>query len=91
MPVVHIRDKLRPVREHGSVLLYAHGNRKARSDGQPRTATSTLTQLLNYGTDAHSLMHFESGVWKVRRLIAFPIAVSLASVHSTTCPGNVTF
>ena len=26
----HIRDKLRPMGEHGSVLLYVHGNRKAR-------------------------------------------------------------
>ena len=42
-----IRDKLIPTREHGSVLLYVHGNHKARSDGKPRTATSTLTQLLN--------------------------------------------
>ena len=25
-----IRDMLRPVREHGSVLLYIHGNHKAR-------------------------------------------------------------
>ena len=46
----HIRDKLRPMREHGSVLLFVHGNHKARWDGEPRTATSTLTQLLNYET-----------------------------------------
>ena len=26
----HIRDKLRPMRKHGSVLLYFHGNHKAR-------------------------------------------------------------
>ena len=32
--------------KHGSMLLYVHGNQKARWDGQPRTATSTLTQLL---------------------------------------------
>ena len=25
-----IRDKLRPTREHGSILLYVHGNHKAR-------------------------------------------------------------
>ena len=36
--------------EYGSILLYALGNQKARWDGKPRTATSTLTQLLNYGT-----------------------------------------
>ena len=29
------------------MLLYVHGNQKAHKDGQPRTATSTLTQLLN--------------------------------------------
>ena len=29
--------------------LYVHENQKARYDGQPRTSTSTLTQLLNYG------------------------------------------
>ena len=34
--------------KHGSIILYVHGNQKARLDGQPRTATSTLTQLLNY-------------------------------------------
>ena len=38
----------RPTREHGSVLFYVHGNHKAREDGQPKTATSTFTQLLNY-------------------------------------------
>ena len=26
----HIRDKLRPMREHGSMLFYVHGNHKAR-------------------------------------------------------------
>ena len=35
--------------KHGSINLYVHGSQKARKDGQPRTATSTLTQLLNYG------------------------------------------
>ena len=44
----HIRDKLRPMPKHGSVNLYVHGNQKARWDGQLRTATSTLAQLLNY-------------------------------------------
>ena len=77
------------MREHGSALLYAHGNHKARSDGKPRRATSTLTQLLDSDTDAHSLMHFESGIWEVRRLVPFSSSFSLASVHSTTCPGNL--
>ena len=36
------------MQKHGSIDLYVHGNHKARSAGQPRTATSTLTQLLNY-------------------------------------------
>ena len=44
----HIRDKLGPMPKHGSIILYVHGNQKARQDGQPRTSTSTLTQLLNY-------------------------------------------
>ena len=35
--------------KHGSIILYVHGNQKVREDGQLRTATSTLTQLLNYG------------------------------------------
>ena len=35
------------MREHGSVLLYVHGNHTAREEGKPRPATSTLTQLLN--------------------------------------------
>ena len=34
--------------KHGSINLYVHGNQKASQDGQPRTSTSTLTQLLNY-------------------------------------------
>ena len=34
--------------KQGSINLYIHGNLKARLDGQPRTATWTLTQLLNY-------------------------------------------
>ena len=49
------------MREHGSLLLYVHGNRKVRQDGQLRTATSTLTQLLNYdpstGTVRADLLH----------------------------------
>ena len=44
----HIRDKFWPMPKHGSINLYVHGNQKARYDGQPRTSTSTLTQLLNY-------------------------------------------
>ena len=34
--------------KHSSINLYVHRNQKARLDGQPRTSTSTLTQLLNY-------------------------------------------
>ena len=34
--------------KHGSIILYVNGNQKARKNGQPKTATSTLTQLLNY-------------------------------------------
>jgi len=44
----HIRDKLRPMPKHDSILLYIPENHKARWDGQPMTATSTLTQLLNW-------------------------------------------
>ena len=40
----HIRNKLRPMPKHGSIQLYVHGNQKARQEGQPRTATSTLTE-----------------------------------------------
>ena len=35
------------MREHGSILLYVHGNQKARKVGKPRLATSTFTQLLS--------------------------------------------
>ena len=35
------------MRVHGSMLLYVHRNHKAHYDGEPRTATSTFTQLLN--------------------------------------------
>ena len=38
-----IRDKMRPMPKHGSIQLYVHGNPKAGQDGQPRTATSTLS------------------------------------------------
>ena len=44
----HLRDKLRPMPKHGSINLYIHGSQKAHKDGQPRMATSTLTQLLTY-------------------------------------------
>ena len=49
----HIRDKLWPMPKHGSINLYIHGNQKAHWDGQPRTSTSTLTQLLNYERTCH--------------------------------------
>ena len=29
------------------MLFYVHGNRRLIRDGEPRTATSTFTQLLN--------------------------------------------
>ena len=54
----HIRDKMRPMLKHGSILLYVHGNHKVHDDGQPRTATSTLTQLLNYDHRHHQLSPF---------------------------------
>ena len=37
--------------KHLSVLLYVHGNHKAHQDGEPGTATSTCTQLLNSDED----------------------------------------
>ena len=43
-----IRDKLHPVPKHGSMLLYVHRKYKVHSDGEPRTATSTFTQLWPY-------------------------------------------
>ena len=55
-----IRDKLWPMPKHGSINLYVHGNQKARWDGQPRTATSTLTQLLNYVQMVVRLKAFEN-------------------------------
>ena len=45
--------------KHGSINLYVHGSQKARWDGQLRTSTSTLTQLLNYdngGGSSHTYM-----------------------------------
>ena len=42
---------------HSSVLLYVHRNHKAHLDGEPRTATSTLTQLLNSDTNDTSRAH----------------------------------
>ena len=45
----HIRDKLWPMREHGSMLLYVHGNHEASSLGRgAQDGPSILTQLLNY-------------------------------------------
>ena len=62
--------------KHGSINLYVHGNQKARQDGQPRTATSTLTQLLNYES----------------RCVTGPKHILFAgeSVHQIIQPGNVT-
>ena len=65
--------------KHGSIILYVHGNQKAPSyDGQLRTSTSTLTQLLNYdqaGSDETEMPfkeienHFEHNITvSVRRL-----------------------
>ena len=54
------RDKLRPIPKHGSINLYVHGSQKAREDGQPRKATSTLTQLLNY--DPSHIYPYEEGL-----------------------------
>ena len=50
----HIRNKPWPMRVHGSMLLYVHRNRKAHQDGEPWTATSTFTQLLNSDFHWHS-------------------------------------
>ena len=49
------------MREHGSLLLYVHGNRKVRQDGQFRTATSTFTQLLNYVTSTETVRTTRDG------------------------------
>ena len=63
--------------KHGSIILYVHGNQKARYDGQLWTSTSTLTQLLNYdqaGSDETEMPfkeienNFEHNVVSVRRL-----------------------
>ena len=37
----------------GSVLLYVHTNRRLVRDREPRTATSTFTQLLSSGLKKH--------------------------------------
>ena len=46
------------------VLLYVHGNHE---DGQPRTATSTLIQLLNYDVILHEWLAFCSAFLNIRR------------------------
>ena len=52
------------MREHGSILLYVHGNHKVRLDGQPRTATSTFTQLLSSATRHQTTSYIaRSAVW----------------------------
>ena len=57
----HIRDKLWPMLKHGSIILYVHGNQNACWDRQPRTATSTLTQLLKWliSKSQYCQVHFE--------------------------------
>ena len=46
----HIRDKLRPMPKHGSIILYVHGNRRlVRTDSPgrpPRLSHSSWTMLL---------------------------------------------
>ena len=42
--------------KHGAINRYVHGSQKARWDGQLRTSTSTLTQLLNYDYDIDNTM-----------------------------------
>ena len=58
--------------KHGSIILYVHGNQKARSDGQLRTCTSTLTQLLNYEPCTSLQCHFirSHGIRRVHVCIA---------------------
>ena len=52
------------MREHGSISLYVHGNPKARYNGEPRTATSTLTQLPDsVGTMLLSVHRSEGAYW----------------------------
>ena len=51
----HIRDKLRPMREHGSILLYVHGNHRLI-----RTDSSTLTQPLNYENEVYWPLRWSS-------------------------------
>ena len=57
--------------KHGSIQLYVHRSQKARYDGQPRTATSTLTHLLNYGCVGGQLrgekrvpLQWRNGFWQ---------------------------
>ena len=64
----HIRDKLWPMQKHGSIILYVHGNQKARYDGQLRTSTSTLTQLLNYDSKCVTVA-FYSAFWKSAEVV----------------------
>ena len=64
----HIMDKLWPMRVHGSMLLYVHRNHKAHSDGEPRTATSTLTQLtLNQPCPSHCIGAENDQHWRCRQ------------------------
>ena len=74
----HVRNKPRPMRERGSILLYIHGNQKAREDGQPRTATLTHTQLLN--SDAlllHCCFTSTEARWLIRDVSATRLRITL--------------
>ena len=79
----------RPAREHGSVLLYVHGNHKAHSDGKPRTAaTSTFTQLLNsdaYITDLDHTFCTKADIsWNTRRCSSLLSRSGSVDMGSTT-------
>ena len=79
-----------PMPKHGSINLYIHGNQKARLDGQLRTATSTLTQLLNYvdcfNTDAKFISEKAQKKSQVSpsNLILFYFHITLPSIATNT-------
>ena len=50
----HIGDKLRPMLKLGSILLYVHGNHKARYDGKPRTAAPPRLSHSSWTLGAYS-------------------------------------
>ena len=53
----HIRDKLRPVPKHGSILLYVHKNQKMERPGRPPRLSHSSWAMKKITVDEEKVMY----------------------------------